>query len=169
MVFDAEYLRRYPLAQGLSPDDPPAWLARGDTLASLGAAIGIDAAGLAAQVVEFNLDAAIGRDPAFHRGESAFDLMRGEPDHRPNPNLRPLGPGPYYAVELRIGTLGTKGGPLIDRRARVLDLDGRPIPGLHAAGNVSASIFGPSYPGAGATLGPATTFGRLAGETIVED
>ena len=60
------------------------------------------------------------------------------------------------------GDLGTKGGLVTDARARVLRTDGSVIPGLYAAGNVSASVMGHSYAGAGATIGPAMTFGYIA-------
>jgi 3-oxosteroid 1-dehydrogenase len=70
---------------------------------------------------------------------------------------------PFYAMPLYDGTLGTNGGPRVDQHARVLRHDGSVIPGLYAAGNACASVFGPAYPGGGATIGPALTFGYLAG------
>jgi predicted oxidoreductase len=73
---------------------------------------------------------------------------------------------PYYAVELRLGCLGTKGGPLTDEAGQVLDLDGEPLPGLYACGNAAASVFGPGYPGAGATLAAGMTFGYLIGHAL---
>ena len=151
----------------LKPAEPaPDWLVCAPTLSELARRAGIDAEGLDAQVAEFNAFAERGEDPMFGRGSGIYDRYRGDPRISPNPNLRPLGPGPYYALEMRIGGLGTKGGPVIDSQARALDPEGRPIPGLYAAGNVAASVMGPSYPGPGATLGPATTFGRLAGESL---
>ena len=41
-------------------------------------------------------------------------------------------------------------------------IDGSAIDGLYCIGNNSASVMGPSYPGAGSTLGPAMTFGLRA-------
>ncbi len=71
---------------------------------------------------------------------------------------------PFYALALHNGTLGTSGGPRIDANARVRSYRGGVIPGLYAAGNASACVFGPAYPGGGATIGPALTFGYLAGK-----
>jgi len=104
-----------------------------------------------------------GEDPAFHRGESVYDRYRGDARVTPHRNLRPLEDGPYYAVALRLGCLGTKGGPVTNVDGAVLDVHGDRIPGLFACGNVAASAFGPGYPGAGATLAAAMTFGYLIG------
>ena len=81
---------------------------------------------------------------------------------RPNTNLAPLARPPFYAVKIVPGDLGTKGGLRTDERARVLRDDGSPIAGLYAAGNASAPVMGHSYAGAGATIGPAMTFGYIA-------
>ncbi len=88
-------------------------------------------------------------------------------DRRPTPEacLRPVKRGPFYAIELINGTIGTSGGPRIDAHARVLAYWGRPIPGLYAAGNASACVFGGAYPGGGGTIGPAMTFGYIAGRS----
>ena len=61
-------------------------------------------------------------------------------------------------MQLWPGEIGTKGGLVTDREARVLDEQGAVIPGLYCVGNNSASVMGPAYPGAGSTLGPAMTF-----------
>jgi len=127
--------------------------------------------GLAETLRRFNVNAAEGRDPYFHRGEFPFEAMLqahngGEP--RPGnekvPVLYPLADkGPYYAIIVSPGTLDTKGGPRIDGSSRVLDRAGNPIPGLYGAGNCIASPAVRAYFGAGGTLGPAMTFGKLAG------
>jgi succinate dehydrogenase/fumarate reductase flavoprotein subunit len=80
--------------------------------------------------------------------------------------MAPVAQPPFYAVALRNGALGTNGGPRIDSEARVRTYGGGVIPGLYAAGNVAASVFGPAYPGGGATIGPALTFGYLAGRHV---
>src|SRR6185369_4131219 len=102
----------------------------------------------------------------FHRGESAYDRYYGDPRQRPNPCLGALVKPPFYAFRMVPGDLGTKGGLRTDERARVLRPDGTAIAGLYAAGNASAAVMGRSYAGAGATLGPAMTFGYLAGRDM---
>ena len=113
-------------------------------------------------MTRFNGFAQTGRDEDFHRGDSAYDRYYGDPRRHPNPNLAPLDTPPFYAVKIVPGDLGTKGGLRTDERARVLRADGTPIPGLYAAGNTSAAVMGHSYAGAGATIGPAMTFGYIA-------
>ena len=88
--------------------------------------------------------------------------MYGDPRHGPNPCLRPLNKGPFYAMPIYPGDIGTNGGLMTDDRARVLDTGGKPVPGLYAIGNNAASAMGESYPGAGVTIGPALTFGYIA-------
>lgn len=168
LVFDQRYRNRYVFA-GRPPGRPlpKRWYAaeavfRADSLPNLSAAIGVDGAGLAKTVARFNEFAAAGQDADFHRGDSAYDRYYGDPRCRPNPNLAPLSQAPYYAVKIVPGDLGTKGGLRTDARARVLRPDGSVITGLYAAGNVSASVMGHSYAGAGATIGPAMTFGYIA-------
>ena len=168
LVFDQRYRDRYVFA-GLPPRRPlpRRWYAAGTVfrepdLAALGAAAGIEAGALAATVARFNEFARKGRDEEFRRGDSAYDRYYGDPRCRPNPNLAPLARPPFYAVKIVPGDLGTKGGLRTDARARVLREDGTPIPGLYAAGNASASVMGHSYAGAGATIGPAMTFGYIA-------
>ena len=172
LIFDQRYRDRYVFA-GLPPRRalPRRWYAAGAVfraadLAGLGAAIGIDPGWLGETVARFNEFAAKGRDEEFRRGDSAYDRYYGDPRCRPNPNLAPLTSAPFYAVKIVPGDLGTKGGLRTDERARVLREDGSPIPGLYAAGNASASVMGHSYAGAGATIGPAMTFGYIAAVDI---
>ena len=131
-------------------------------VAELAGRVGLDPAALAATITRFNQFATTGKDEDFHRGDSAYDRYYGDPRQRPNPNLAPLARPPFYAFKIVPGDLGTKGGLRTDERARVLRADGSPIPGLYAAGNTSAAVMGHSYAGAGATIGPAMTFGYIA-------
>jgi 3-oxosteroid 1-dehydrogenase len=167
LVFDQRYRNRYVFA-GLPPGRPlpRRWYAAGavvkaDDLAGLASAAGVDADGLVKTVARFNEFAAAGKDEDFGRGDSAYDRYYGDP-RLANPNLAALDRPPFYAVKVVPGDLGTKGGLCTDARARVLRPDGTVIDGLYAAGNASAAVMWRSYAGAGATIGPAMTFGYLA-------
>jgi 3-oxosteroid 1-dehydrogenase len=164
LVYDATYRRRYGTAC-VGPQDPdPPWLQAFATPDALAAAHGIDPDGLRETLRAWNADVARGRDAAFGRGESAYALSKG--DRARTGLARTLGAletPPYYAVPLRAGTLGTRGGPLTDADGRVADAFGDVLDGLFAAGNVAASPTGLLYPGAGGTLGFALTFGWRAG------
>src|SRR3546814_20287808 len=93
---------------------------------------------------------------------SAYDRYYGDPRVKPNPSLGVIDQGPFYAVKMVPGDLGTKGGILTDAKARALRPDGSVIEGLFATGNVSAAVMGNTYAGAGATIGPAITFDYIA-------
>ena len=124
--------------------------------------MGVDPATLEATVKRFNEGAIKGEDPDFKRGEAAYDKMYGDPSVQPNPCLAPVSKGPFYAMPIYPGDIGTNGGLVTDEKARVMNTDGQPIGGLYAVGNNAASSMGESYPGAGVTIGPALTFGFLA-------
>lgn len=168
-VFDHRYRHLYPAGPvyPLVPD----WaqngmvktvLKKGRTIAELATAIGVDPAALTQTVERFNAHAAQGEDPDFRRGEAAYDKMYGDPRVAPNPSLHPLSKGPFYAMPMYPGDIGTNGGLLTDAQARVLDGSGKAVAGLYAIGNSAASAMGESYPGAGVTIGPALTFGYIA-------
>ena len=163
LVVDDRYRRRYALPGCRRGAEPPSWVHRGASLADLAAAIGVPPGTLSETVTEFNRNAAAGSDPAFGRGASVYDLFNGD---RTLPGaaatLGTLDEPPFYAVAIRIGALGTSGGPRTDERGRVLSRSGSTIPGLWAAGNVMAAPTATVYAGAGGTLGPAMTFGYLA-------
>jgi len=168
LIADQRYRNSY-LFAGLAPRQPipRRWyqsnvVYTGATITGLASQIEVPPEALAATVTRFNAFARAGRDEDFHRGDSAYDRYYGDPRRRPNPCLAPLETPPFYAVRMVPGDLGTKGGLRTDERARVLRDDGTPIAGLYAAGNASASVMGHSYAGAGATIGPAMTFGYLA-------
>jgi len=170
MIFDQTYRNRYLFAgiAGRQPF-PGRWykegiIVRADTLDELAEKVGLPAGALASTVERFNGFARTGVDEDFHRGESAYDKYYSDPTVKPNCSLAPIEKGPFYAVKILPGDLGTKGGLVTDERARVLRPDGSVIPGLYAAGNVSSAVMGHTYPGPGGTIGPAIVFGYLAGE-----
>jgi succinate dehydrogenase/fumarate reductase flavoprotein subunit len=167
VVFDQTYLERYGILAHRAGEPTPQYLTEGATLAELAAKIGVPAEDLVATVERFNAFAVHGEDPDFHRGETAYDRYWGDAQNIwPNPSLGPLERGPFYAMEVVNGAFGTNGGITTDGSARVLDVDGAPIPGLYAVGNATESAYAAGYPGAGATLGPLMTMGYLAGRII---
>lgn len=162
-LFDAQFRREH-IVFTVGPADPdPDWLHPSRSLEALAVTLGIDPAGLRRQVTDFNEPAARGEDPVFGRGGNAYDRLRGEAGGGSNPNLRPLGEGPFFGIELTLGCLGTKGGPVIDENGQVLDHSDQPIPGLYACGNAAVSVLGAGY---ASTLAPIVTFGYLAGRHI---
>ncbi|WOX24990.1 FAD-dependent oxidoreductase [Streptomyces solicathayae] len=170
LILDARSKARYIFA-GLFPGQPfpKGWkdfVVEADTLADLSRRI--DAPGLEAAISRFNGFAEAGRDEDFGRGDSVYDRYYGDPTLK-NPNLAPLDKGPFYAIPVHPGDIGTKGGLVTDPDARVLREDGTPIPGLYAAGNCSAAVMGETYPGPGATIGPAMAFAWAAVNTMAEE
>ncbi|MEU4312906.1 FAD-dependent oxidoreductase [Nocardia sp. NPDC024068] len=165
MVFDAEHLRRYGFL-GVEPGGAaPDWFCESADLDELGTRTGIDPAGLRATVAAWNRAVAAGSDPDFGRGDSEYDGYWGDPDAETvaGRTLGPLDTGPYYAVPVTVGAMGTKGGPRTDREARVKHIGGAVIPGLYAVGNAMAGVTGRAYGGAGGTIGPGMVWGFRAG------
>ena len=174
MIFDHGFRHRYPVGPllPLIPDmlqmpSVRAILHKASTLEALATGIGVPGAALVDTVARFNADAVRGEDSEFGRGAAAYDRMYGDPRVQPNPTLSPILKPPFYAFPIHGGDIGTNGGIVTDENARVLDGEDRPIGGLYAVGNNAASVMGESYPGAGATLGPAMTFGYLAGRHVM--
>src|SRR3546814_837249 len=128
----------------------------------------VDTQGLKDTVAKMNEYAKTGVDPEFHKGETAIDRYYSDPSVKPNTCLGPIIKPPFYAVKLDAGEIGTKGGLVTDPQARVLREDGSAIDGLYATGNTSAAVMGPTYGGAGSTLGPAMTFAYVAVRDIAQ-
>lgn len=166
MVFDETFRSRYMVAGRSPADGPAAWWQSAPDLAELAEIVGIDPDGLTETIARFNVDAVTGVDSAFGRGANPHDRYYGDDRVGPNPCMAPLDRGPYYALPIKRGSFGTKGGLLVDDVGRVLDGDGQPVPALWACGNTAAPVTGPGYPGAGATLASAVTLGYLAGDRV---
>lgn len=167
LVLDTNHRKRYMLAscpRGRTPASAlnPAYIHTASTLSELAKSTGIDPTGLQHTVTRFNEMARRGVDNDFGRGGNEYDRWFGDRYIKPNPNLGPIEKAPFFAVRVWPGDLGTKGGLLTDESAQVIDESGKPIPGLYAAGNTSASVMGRTYPGPGSTLGPALTFAYIA-------
>ncbi len=172
VVCDHRAIKRFglgalgPAPVRIGPFVASGYIKRGDTVAALAAACGIDPDGLASTVERFNEHARRGEDPDFNRGSDAYQFFNGDPTWKPNPCLAPLETGPYYAVKLEPAELGTFAGIATNADAQVVGDGGAVIPGLYAVGNDAASVMGGTYPGAGITIGPAMTFGYIAGRRL---
>jgi succinate dehydrogenase/fumarate reductase flavoprotein subunit len=164
VILDHENLTKYGSIGRPYDGEAHPWLVEAPTLAALARELGLPGEELERTVARWNEHVAAGADPDFGRGVSAHDRWWGDPlmKGKAEATLGPIDTPPFYALELKPGTIGTKGGPKVDARARVINLAGDPIAGLYAAGNVS-SPTGAAYGGPGGTLGPAMTFGWIAG------
>ncbi len=171
-IFDEAFRKKYPVGP-LYPGMPISkalkkanYIRQSDTVEGLAEQIGVDPDGLKASVEKMASSAGSGKDPEFGRGDSAYDRYYGDATVEPNPCLGPIEGAPYYAIEIFPGDLGTRGGLEVDGDARVLKESGEVIEGLYAVGNCSAAVMGPTYPGAGGTLGPTMTFGFVVAENL---
>lgn len=113
--------------------------------------------------------AATGEDPEFGKGSTAYNRYLGDAAQTPNPCLGTLAQGPFYAVQVFPGDIGTAVGIRCNEHAQALDSRDEPIPGLYMAGNDMHSVMGGQYPAPGITLGPAMTFGWIAAQHIVNN
>ncbi len=142
------------------------YLQRGKTIEKLASKINMSPSVLRSTIDDFNKYAVLGEDPRFAKGSKAYNRFQGDALHQPNPCVGPVEEGPFYAIKLVIGDIGTFAGLVTDRNCRVLNAERQPVEGLFAVGNDVSSIMGGNYPGAGITLGPALTFGYIAGSYI---
>jgi succinate dehydrogenase/fumarate reductase flavoprotein subunit len=177
LLCDHDFIRYYglgavkPAPMPLAPWLANGYLKRGRSLAELAQACGIDAAGLQSTVARYNRLALDGKDKDFGRGETAYNRIQGDAIRSAarglgNPCMGPIERGPFYAVKIVMGSLGTFAGLRVNAAAQVLDAQGLAIPGLYANGNDMSSLMGGNYPAGGITLGPAMTFGFVAAHHI---
>ena len=167
-VFDQQYREKYAVGTTMPEDPDPAYVSRAHSLESLAAKAGVDADRLQETVARWNGFSREGKDRDFGKGDSAFDRFQGAHEAK-FPNFGTIEKPPFYALPVHPGALGTKGGPRTNAMGQVMSVRNQPIPGLYAAGNVAASVTGPSYYGVGSTLGPALTFGYIAGLRVAEE
>lgn len=169
LICDHRFQRRYglgfakPFPLPLAPHLRSGYLQCGRSIGQLAAACGIDANALAATIATYNDDARRGEDTQFGRGSTPYNRKQGDPLHGPNPCMAPIEHGPFYAVKVLPGSFGTFAGLKTNGCAQVLDRHDQPIAGLYAVGTDMASIMGGFYPSGGINLGPAMTFGYIAG------
>ena len=174
VICDHRAVRRYGL--GIAKPFPlplrsylrSGYIVRENTVEALARRLGIEVTALTETVDAFNANARLGADPEFGRGTNIYHRSQGDPEHQPNPSLAPLDSPPFYAVQIVPSDLGTFAGLKTDSNARVLDRNGQMIEGLYAVGNDMGSVFGGTYLAGGCTLGPAMTFGYIAGRHLAD-
>lgn len=172
LIRDSRFLWTYglgrikPFTRHLAPYLQNGELRQATSIAALAREIDLDASALVATVDRYNEGARHGLDRQFGRGSNIYQRALGDAGHKPNPCVAPIERAPYYALRIFPADLGTAIGLKIDDKARVLRDDGSAIGGLCAAGNDMASIMNGNYPGPGITLGPALTFGYIAGKHL---
>lgn len=177
LICDQRAISRYGL--GGAPPNPASrafflktgYIVQAPTIRDLAKKLGVDQDGLARTVDTYNAHAERGEDPEFGKGADIYQHFNGDLTVKPNPNVLPIVTGPFYAVKLLPGDIGTFAGLRSDEHGRALSAGGNSIPGLYIAGNDAASFMGGTYPAAGITIGPAMTFGyltahHLAGKSI---
>ena len=169
LICTHDFQRRYglgisrPFPIPVGPFIQSGYLKSAYTLEGLARVCGIDTKGLQTTVDDYNRHAQTGQDPQFGRGSTPYNRKQGDPLHKPNPCVAPISKGPFYAVKVEPGCFGTFAGLKTNEHAQVLNADGQAIKGLYAAGTDMASIMGGYYPAGGINLGPALTFGYIAG------
>ncbi len=167
-IMDQQFMKQYMLAGSMPGSKKPAewfesgFLKKADSIEELAALIKIDPAALVATVERFNGFVAKNHDDDFNRGDRAYDRWLGDPFHPKNASLGSISEGPFYAMAVVPGDVGTYGGVVTDPQARVLREDGSVIEGLYATGISTASVMGRVYPGAGASVGPSFVWGYVA-------
>jgi 3-oxosteroid 1-dehydrogenase len=169
MVFDEGYIHRYvsganPFKKRSLPEEliERSAVLRGNTIADLARQMEVPAGALEQTVKRFNGFAAKGLDPDFGRGQSAYNDCLGDPGYRTNAALGPLEKAPYYATRVVPADVGTCGGLVANEYAQVLDANDRVIEGLYATGNITATVMGRNYLGAGGSIAYTMVFGYVA-------
>lgn len=175
LICDAPFMERWGLGLALPGGRPrehlvrAGYLYKADTLEALAAQLGLDGSSLQRTASRFNQWADKGQDDDFGKGSTAYNRYLGDADHQPNPCLGKVQSGPFYAVKVYAGDIGTAVGIRCNEHAQALNAQDQPIVGLYAAGNDMHSVMGGEYPAPGITLGPALTFGWLAARHLARD
>lgn len=174
LICDSPFMEKWGMGLALPGGRPrqhlikDGYLYKAVTLQDLAQLLHINVEGLIDSVKQFNEAARSGVDTAFAKGSTAYNRYLGDPEHGPNPCLGSLEKGPFYAVKVYPGDIGTAHGLDCNKKGQVLNAQAHPIAGLYAVGNDMQSIMGGCYPGPGITLGPALTFGWLVGKHLAQ-
>ncbi|WP_373077442.1 FAD-dependent oxidoreductase [Zhongshania sp.] len=170
-IMDSQFIKNYMLGNTMPGAKKPAkwfeegYLRKADTIEALAEMLKIPPAALRGTVDRFNGFVANNHDDDFKRGDRAYDRWLGDKFHAKNASLGAISEGPFYAVPVLPGDVGTYGGVVTDSQARVLRENGSVIEGLYATGISTASVMGRVYPGAGSSVGPSFVWGYVAAKS----
>jgi succinate dehydrogenase/fumarate reductase flavoprotein subunit len=168
LICDAAFIKKYGLGIVYPGHRNPGkfvdsgYLVCGKTIDELARKISVDVSALTRTIARHNGFAETGVDIDFAKGETELNRFNGDASHKPNPCIGPVVQPPFYALAVWPADIAVSTGLATDADARVLDTEGRAIPGLYACGNDMASVMAGSYPGPGTTLGPAVVFAYRA-------
>ena len=121
----------------------------------------VDPAGFLRTVADYN--AAVRTDIPFNPSVKDGRCTQGLAGPKSN-WATTLDEPPFEAYAVTCGITFSFGGLRVDTKARVLDTDGEPIPGLYGAGELVGGLFYFNYPG-GTGLMSGAVFGRIAGRS----
>ncbi len=178
MIFDANHRKNYPVGPLMPgkffPDSlvkfvhkywfNDDFITRASSIEELAKKTGINPGGLIETIQKVNEYSKTGKDLDFQRGDNERDRFSGD-QSLINPCLGPVEQAPFYAMRIDPGEFATCGGMVINENGQVMNKNNDPISGLYASGNCTPALL-TTYPGPGATIGPAMTFGFIAGKHI---
>jgi succinate dehydrogenase/fumarate reductase flavoprotein subunit len=175
LLCDHAHLRQYGLG-AVAPFPLPigkhlksGYLKRGNSIDDLARIMQVPVAAVKEEIEIFNQDSKTGVDTKFGKGSTAYNRYQGDSLVKPNPCMAPIVQGPFYAIKVVVGEIGTFAGLATNASCQVLTQDKQTVKGLYAVGNDAASVMGGNYPGAGITLGPAVTFGFVVGQKLANE
>ncbi|MFR8990070.1 MAG: flavocytochrome c [Fusobacterium sp.] len=123
----------------------------GATVEELAGKIGVDAKGLVDTMAKYNGYVKAGEDKDFGKTALPRELVKA----------------PFYAIEVSPAVHHTMGGVRINTNAEVLTADGKVIPGLFAAGEITGGVHGANRIGGNAVT-DITVYGKTAGENAAD-
>jgi 3-oxosteroid 1-dehydrogenase len=172
MIWDNQHHMKYSLGPTRPGGDYSAdMVVTAETLAALGAKLGIDGAQLEETAQRFNVLARAGVDTDFGRGEhKAWSALVGDPLHKPNPCMGPVEQAPYFGMQLLLTGNAIPGtGIAVDAECRAQTLSGSTLKGLYAVGSCAVFSTSGAGHGGGFALSRAITMSYIVGTRLADD
>ncbi|MBU1054351.1 MAG: FAD-binding protein [Proteobacteria bacterium] len=168
LIYDHNHKTKYVFGSVMPDDNAPEWMNCSSSLRELALKLAINPDTLDETVNNFNSYARKGKDPEFHRGDSAYARFWGDPFHKPNPSLGTIEKPPFYGFKAIRSVLGTKSGLVTNANAQVINVRGEPIQGLYAVPNTAAHLALGRGMTSGQTLAQSMTFGYIAAKHMTK-